>query len=209
MLHFLMGTRGLRKQRDLENYRASLEDIGARLKSGELTDAEADAARLALLSRLPSPHWGSGKGIQGHLQRLLLVSATFLLVSGIGAAVSYDRSAPEAIGSQDAIAFSEPDGEMLARLADYARSIGSENPPSKAAVGELLPDVNAMTERLATRLETMPQDIEGWRMLGWSYFHTERYEQAAAAFGRAWKLDPGSAELKLSFEEARAKASGH
>jgi hypothetical protein len=58
VLHFLMGTRGLRKEQpDWENCRASLEDIGARLKSGELIDTEADAARLALLSQVPSPRW--------------------------------------------------------------------------------------------------------------------------------------------------------
>ena len=76
-----------------------------------------------------------------------------------------------------------------------------------AAAGKLLPDVNTMIERLATRLETTPEDIEGWRMLGWSYFHTARYEQAATAYARAVELDPSSAELKLSYKEAKAKAS--
>lgn len=205
LLFFLMRARPLRnEQPDVENCRASLEDIGARQKKGELTDAEADAARLALLSRLPSPGWG----LQGYPLKLLLVSAAFLLVSGIGAAVSYDKSTPEAIRPQETISFSEPDGEMLTRLADYARSIGSGQPSSMAAAGELLPDVNAMIERLAARLETTPQDLEGWRMLGWSYFHTQRYEQAATAFGRALALDTGSTELKLSYEEAKAKASG-
>lgn len=209
VLHFLMGTRGLRKRQPyLENYRASLEDIGARLKSGELTDAEADAARLALLPRVPSTRWRFGKSNPDRLRKLLVVSALFLLVSGIGAAVSYEKSAPNPIGPEETIAFSGPDGEMLARLTDYARSIDSEQQSTMAAAGELLPDVNAMIERLAARLEAKPKDIEGWRMLGWSYFHTERYEQAATAFGRALELDPGSAELKLSYEEAKAKASG-
>jgi cytochrome c-type biogenesis protein CcmH len=44
-------------------------------------------------------------------------------------------------------------------------------------------------------------------MLGWSYFHTARYKQAATAFARAVELDPNSAELKLAYEEARAKAA--
>ncbi len=96
---------------------------------------------------------------------------------------------------------------MLARLADYARSIGAEEPASMAAAGKLLPDVNTMIERLAARLETTPEDVEGWRTLGWSYFHTARYEQAATAYARAVELDPSSAELKLSYEEAKAKAS--
>ena len=64
-----------------------------------------------------------------------------------------------------------------------------------------------MIERLAARLETTPDDIEGWRMLGWSYFHTGRYQQAATAYARAVELDPSSAELKRSYEEAKAKAS--
>ncbi len=97
---------------------------------------------------------------------------------------------------------------MLARLDDYARSIGTEEHPSMAADGKLLPDVNTMIERLAARLETTPEDIEGWRTLGWSYFHTARYEQAVAAFAKAVELDPSSAELKRSYEEAKAKASG-
>jgi cytochrome c-type biogenesis protein CcmH len=96
---------------------------------------------------------------------------------------------------------------MLARLTDYTRSIGTEEPASMAAAGKLLPDVNTMIERLAARLATTPEDIEGWRMLGWSYFRTARYEQAATAYARAVELDPRSAELKLSYEEAKAKAS--
>ena len=44
-------------------------------------------------------------------------------------------------------------------------------------------------------------------MLGWSYFHTARYEQAATAYARAVELDPNSAEIKLSYEEAKVKAS--
>jgi cytochrome c-type biogenesis protein CcmH len=98
-------------------------------------------------------------------------------------------------------------GETLARLEDYARSAGTEERVSKAAAGKLLPDVNTMIERLVARLQTTPQDIKGWRMLGWSYFHTARYEQATAAYARAVELDPNSAELKLAYEEAKAKSA--
>ena len=96
---------------------------------------------------------------------------------------------------------------MLTRLENYTRSIGTEEPASMAAAGKLLPDVNTMIERLAARLETTPDDSRGWRMLGWSYFNTERFEQAATAYARALELDPTSAELKRSYEEAKAKAS--
>jgi cytochrome c-type biogenesis protein CcmH len=142
---------------------------------------------------------------------LIVAAAAFLLVAGIGAVTSYVGDPPEATGSGDTISFSlsrsGSNGEMLARLTDYTRSIGTEEPASMAAAGKLLPDVNTMIERLTARLETTPEDIEGWRMLGWSYFHMARYEQAATAYARAVELDPNSAELKLSYEEAKAKAS--
>jgi cytochrome c-type biogenesis protein CcmH len=205
---FLRRSRGLQtEQLDLETGKACLEDIGARLKQGELNEAEADAARLALLSRLRSSRQGFGQYLQSTPQMLFVAAMVFLLGSGTGAAISYVGSAPEATRSGETISFSGPDGEMLTRLTDYARSIGTEQPPSKTTTDELLPDVNAMIERLAARLETAPQDIEGWRMLGWSYFNTARFEQAATAFGRALELDPSSAELKRSYEEAKAKAS--
>jgi len=142
---------------------------------------------------------------------LIVAAAAFLLVAGIGAVTSYVGDPPEATGSGDTISFSlsrsGSNGEMLARLTDYTRSIGTEEPAAMAATGKLLPDVNTMIERLTARLETTPEDIEGWRMLGWSYFHMARYEQAATAYARAVELDPSSAELKLSYEEAKAKAS--
>jgi cytochrome c-type biogenesis protein CcmH len=142
---------------------------------------------------------------------LIVAAAAFLLVVGVGAATSYVGDSPEATGSGDMISFtlsgSGPNAETLARLTDYTRSIGIEEPASNAATGELLPDVSTMIERLAARLETAPEDVEGWRMLGWSYFNTARYDGAATAYARALELDPGSAELKLSYEEAKAKAS--
>jgi cytochrome c-type biogenesis protein CcmH len=133
---------------------------------------------------------------------LIVAAAVFVLVAGIGAVTSYVGDPPEATGAGDT------DGEMLARLKDYTRSIGTKEPASMAAAGELLPDVDTMTKRLAARLETTPGDIKGWRMLGWSYFNTGRYGQAAAAYARAVELDPNSAELKLSYQEAKAKAEG-
>jgi cytochrome c-type biogenesis protein CcmH len=138
---------------------------------------------------------------------LILAAMAFLLVAGIGAVISYVGNPREATGSGDMITLSlsrsGSNGEMLARLVDYTRSI--EEPASIAAADQPLPEVNTMIERLAARLETTPEDIEGWRMLGWSYFHTARYEQAATAYARAVELDPSSAEIKLSYEQAKAK----
>src|SRR5262245_47989017 len=138
---------------------------------------------------------------------LIVAAAVFLVVAGFGAATSYMRDHPKAAGSGDTISVllsgSQSNDEMLSRLADYARPTEAEGPASTT----MLPDVDTMIGRLADRLKTSPNDIEGWRMLGWSYFQTGHYQQAATAYARAVELDPSSAEFKRAYEEAKTKAA--
>jgi tetratricopeptide (TPR) repeat protein len=170
-----------------------------------------EAAGLPLPSRLRLSSVGLGHRLRGSVGTLVVAAAVFLLVAGVGVVTSHVRPPPEtaAPGSTTSVSVSHSglDGETLAGLEDYARSIGTEEPVSVAAAGELLPDVDTMIGRLAARLESAPENVDGWRMLGWSYLNTGRYGQAAAAYARAVELDPDSAELKSSYEEAEAKAS--
>jgi cytochrome c-type biogenesis protein CcmH/NrfG len=159
---------------------------------------------LLIFSRLRSSSWGFSQGLRGTAGTLIAAAAVFLLVTGIGAA-TYVGEAPKATGS--AGAHSESDGDV-ARLKDYARSIGADKPASKAAPDKPLDDVNKMIERLAARLETAPDDKKGWRMLAWSYFQMGRYQEATTALAKAIELDPNSDELKAAYEDAKAKASG-
>jgi tetratricopeptide (TPR) repeat protein len=164
----------------------------------------SDAARLALFSRLRPSSWRLGQTLGGTAGTLIVAAAAFLLIAGIGATTFYFGGPPEASGTR---ARSGSEGEMLADLKDYTRSIGSKGPASTTAATKPLPDVNTMIERLAARLQTAPEDVKGWRMLGWSYFNTARYQLAATAYAKAVELDPNSAELKLAYEEAKAKAT--
>lgn len=159
--------------------------------------------------------WSSGRegsrGVRNGAKPLVEAGAVFLIIVGIGAAVSLVRDLPQAIGSEVANSESKPptgaDDEMLAQLNEYAASVEGEKPASKPA-GEMLPDVNTMIDRLAARLMTAPNDLQGWRMLGWSYFNMQRYEDAAGAYAKAVELDPSSADLKRAYDEAKAKAAG-
>jgi cytochrome c-type biogenesis protein CcmH len=201
----------LRSRVDPEACKVRLEDIGSQLRRGELSEAEADAARLARLSRPRSSSSLFSQDLRRARRTLMAPAAAFLLVAGIGAAISHTAAPPETEGSGDTNSISVPasgsDDEMLASLSDYTRSIGAEEPASTPADGKLLPDVNTMIERLAARLETAPEDVNGWRMLGWSYLQMERYELAATAYAKALSLDPSSAELTRTYEDAKAKAA--
>jgi cytochrome c-type biogenesis protein CcmH len=71
-----------------------------------------------------------------------------------------------------------------------------------------LGSVDEMIDGLAQRLKRNPEDVEGWRMLGWSYFNTERFEQSAAAYAKAIELRPNNAEFKSAYGEALVRAAG-
>ena len=154
-------------------------------------------------SRLQFSNWGFGQDLRRNAGMLIVPAAVFLLIAGIGATTSYLGGAHEVTGSSR----SGSHGEPLARLKDYTRSIGAEASAPEATASKLLPDVNTMIDRLAARLETTPDDVKGWRTLGWSYFYTGRYQEAANAYAKAVELDPNSKELKFEYEEVKAKAS--
>ena len=69
-------------------------------------------------------------------------------------------------------------------------------------------DVQAMIVQLETQLRQTPEDVNGWRMLGWSYFQTGRFADAAEAYGRAATLEPTNAEHFSAQGEALVQAGG-
>lgn len=159
--------------------------------------------QIPFLRQLRSAGLAFSENLRGPTGILVATGAVFLLVAGVGAATSYLGAPRQATASSG----SGSDDPALARLNDYTRSIGAKEKVSAPPSAKMLPDVGTMIERLAARLESTPDDVKGWRMLGWSYYNTARYKQAEAAYARAIVLDPNSHELKLEYEEAKAKAA--
>ena len=83
---------------------------------------------------------------------------------------------------------------------------GKEAAPVETAPAEQ-PPVAEVIARLEAQLAKDPDDAEGWQMLGWSYFQTGRYAEAATAFRRATSLDPDNAEYFSMLGEALVLAS--
>ncbi|HLA36144.1 MAG TPA: tetratricopeptide repeat protein, partial [Rhodocyclaceae bacterium] len=83
--------------------------------------------------------------------------------------------------------------------------------PEKSAAGNhsVSPEqIKEMVQRLAERLQSNPQDGEGWLMLGRSYSVLGRYPEAAAAYGRAIGLLPPDANLLADYADILAMAQG-
>ena len=75
-----------------------------------------------------------------------------------------------------------------------------EHRVAEAPEGEVtMPEIEAMVDRLAKRLEsqTTPQegDLQGWTMLANSYAVMERFSEASKAYARARALAPDNAQL--------------
>ena len=85
---------------------------------------------------------------------------------------------------------------------EFAADSGIAPPQQK------LPDVDTMIARVAERLKTVPDNAEDWRMLGWSYFETQRYPEAVDAYSHAVQLQPQSAALQSAYGEAQVLAAG-
>ena len=67
--------------------------------------------------------------------------------------------------------------------------------------------IDAMITGLIDSLKKSPNDPDGWRTLGWCYFKTERFAEAASAYAKAVELRPGVASLLTSWGEALVKAA--
>jgi len=101
----------------------------------------------------------------------------------------------------EAISFGSQDPD-LARLELYARAKAPRQAAAASNKPVELPDVETMIERLAARLQTQPDDADGWRMLGWSYFNMQQPGKAVEAYARAVALQPQAAQLKSAYGEA-------
>jgi cytochrome c-type biogenesis protein CcmH len=73
--------------------------------------------------------------------------------------------------------------------------------PSASAV-PTTGQVDEMVAKLERRLKSSPNDADGWRMLGWSYFNTQRYAQSAEAYKMAMTLDSGNLDYRAAYAEA-------
>jgi cytochrome c-type biogenesis protein CcmH len=63
-------------------------------------------------------------------------------------------------------------------------------------------------EKLAERLKSNPNDVQGWTMLARSYNSMEKYAEAANAYAKATELRPEDADLWAEYAFSMAMANG-
>lgn len=68
-------------------------------------------------------------------------------------------------------------------------------------------NIDTLIDRLEASLKAHPNDVDGWRVLGWSHFREQRFLNAAEAYRRAAELDTGNATLRSLQGEALVAAA--
>jgi len=98
-----------------------------------------------------------------------------------------------------------PDASQPAPSASASASAAAV--PDPVPSPEPSPVVDDTIARMEQRLKDDPEDVQGWRMLGWAYFQNERYKDAARALRKATALDPEHAESFSFLGEALVMAT--
>lgn len=84
-----------------------------------------------------------------------------------------------------------------------------KGPPQAGAVPGGMPGIEEMIARLEQRLQSQPEDVEGWIMLGRSHAAMNELEKARDAYMQAAKRAPANPELLLSIAEVTAALQGN
>jgi cytochrome c-type biogenesis protein CcmH len=165
-----------------------------------ISTAAALLAALILRQRHQQPEMGLSLGERN----VAMAAISAIIVLGLAGLYALNGGPNLPASSAGIGTFAQGRSSAVDQLAAATGQISDfPQKPSQPSVGS----VDEMIERLIDRLNRNPKDPEGWRMLGWSYFNTERFAQAATAYARAIELDPQRADFRSSRGEALVRAA--
>ncbi len=98
-------------------------------------------------------------------------------------------------------------GVQVYRTMENDPAVSSAGPETTAGATEQAPSVDEVIAGLEKKLQDDPEDAESWRMLGWSYFETQKFAESATAMKRATTLDPKNPEYWSMLGEALVMSS--
>jgi cytochrome c-type biogenesis protein CcmH len=187
----------------LNVYKDQLAEVERDKAQGLIEEAEAASARLEIERRILSAgkaETATGERIAPNWQYRMVTGVTAIVVLGsVGLYASLGRPELPSVSPQAQDAW--------AQRAAVAANAGAQGQIPQTAEGQPGGDVEAMVKRLEQRLEANPKDPDGWRLLGWSYDSTGRYQDAATAYGRAVEMQKDNAMLRAVYGEAQVKAA--
>lgn len=167
--------------------RDQLTELEAQQASGAVTADEAARLKLEIERRMLA------EAREGEAPSRPLKDRTLLLLAfGVAGGV--------ALGAAGLYAIMGKPGTPSATQSAAPLSPGADHPGGGDIQGQIL--------QLQQQLQANPNDADGWRLLGWSYFQTGAFNEAAVAYGRAATLEPTNAEHVSAQGESLVQAGG-
>jgi cytochrome c-type biogenesis protein CcmH len=166
--------------------RDQLADVDVQLAAGAIPPADAEGLRIEIKRRMLAA---------GHIPeeaRVALASRTLSgLAIGLAALVALAGGALYATMGKPSLA-----GTSVPLAAAAAP------PPAAGPEAEGAGEIAALVAGLEKKVAANADDPEGWRMLGWSYFQMQRFDDSARAYGKAVALKPDGTGFQSAYGEA-------
>jgi cytochrome c-type biogenesis protein CcmH len=171
--------------------RDQLADVDVQLAAGAIPPADAEGLRIEIKRRMLAA---------GHIPeeaRAALASRTLSgMAIGLAALVALAGGALYATMGKPGLA-----GTSVPLAAATAPA------PAEGAAAEGAGEIAALVAGLEKKVAANADDPEGWRMLGWSYFQMQRFDDSARAYGKAVALKPDGAGFQSAYGEALVQAA--
>ncbi|MDR1994495.1 c-type cytochrome biogenesis protein CcmI [Azonexus sp.] len=177
---------GDRQTANLAIFRDQLADLERECQEGTLAAADFDQARQELQRRLleetaPAAEPSIAPSVAGPSRKTAIALALLL---PLGALLGY------------------------ALLGNPAALDPARTAPAPAQANMSPEQIDEMVARLAERMQSNPDDMQGWLMLARSYKALGRYDDAVKAYAKAEKVIDDQPDLLASYAETIAMASG-
>jgi cytochrome c-type biogenesis protein CcmH len=168
-----------------------LADVDVQLAAGTIPPADAEGLRIEIKRRmLAAGHIGDDAGRSLGSRALAGVAIGMAALVALAAGALYTSMGKPGMGGSAVPAATPPGNAPPA--ADAA--------PQAAEIASLL---GALEKRVAGDA----RNPEGWRMLGWAYYQTERFADAANAYAKAVALKPDGPGYQSAYGEALVLAA--
>jgi cytochrome c-type biogenesis protein CcmH len=168
---------------NLAVFRQQVQELDSDLAAGELDRQHYNAARRDLERELLSDVTGNGTGADSGGGRW---AAALLAIAIPAAAVS--------------LYLYLGDSTLIPRLEATASGQAPAAHPN--GPGGEMPPLEVMVQRLAEKMEQNPENLDGWMMLGRTYFAIGQPERALYALEKAYGLEPEDPNVLVAYAEA-------
>ena len=173
-----------RSEVNLSVYRDQLRELDAELAAGALDETQYRSAKNDLESRMLED------SVSAETTAPAVAAGNRGLIIGVAIAVPILAVALYfVLGTPSGVESKQQEAAPQASGSDHA--VTQEQ-------------IEAMVSKLAQKLESRPDDAEGWMMLARSYTALQRYEDASKAYGHVVKLLPGDARLLTDYADVLA-----